>query len=100
MNEYSTQEEIDRGREAGRIINSDLWKEAIEGIDRSLLDKMIEHHGDAKACQEIAMTKVVVDNFVSWFKEIEETGQMAEYQLNQEAEIEKRKQRLRAIPGA
>ncbi len=93
-------EEIARGQRAKEILESDLWIEAMERIDNSLLFKMEEHHSDPKACQEIALTRVIKTHFVSFFAEIRETGKMAVIQLERERELEARKEKLKRVPGA
>lgn len=100
MEEVNLRQESARGQEASNIVKSDLWNEAMDTIKRNLLSKMTEYHSDPKACQEIALTMVVVEKIEEYFKTLAETGQMADYQLNVEAEQEARKRKLQSIPGA
>ena len=69
------------GNQAKQLLQSQMWTQAVERINLNLLEKMGQHHSDPIACQEIALTKKVTDNFVAYFEGIAEDGRVANYEL-------------------
>jgi hypothetical protein len=82
MSEFLEQER-NRGQKAREILDNPIWKEAVSQINQSLLEKMGNHYDDPTACQVIALTKRIHDDYQEYFEAIAESGKLAAYELNQ-----------------
>ena len=82
MSEYLEQERS-RGQKAREILDNPIWKEAVSQINQSLLEKMGRHYDNPQACQVIALTKMIHDDYQAYFESIAESGKLAAYELNQ-----------------
>ncbi|MCP3704617.1 MAG: hypothetical protein GY954_17015 [Alteromonas sp.] len=77
----SLEQESDRGQQARALIESPLWIEATVRLNQNLLDKLARHYDDIEACQLVAITKVIHDNYVSHFETIAEDGILADFEI-------------------
>lgn len=81
MTEYLEQERS-RGQKATELLENPVWKEAVTQINQALLDKMGSHYDDPQACQVIALTKRIHDDYQEYFEAIAESGKLAAFELS------------------
>lgn len=85
------EEEVARGGEARRIVESGLWAEACQRIDESLAAQRrsvplreVEMH------TRLIIAEQVWDQFKSFFKEVADSGRFADLQLQQQRSLKER----------
>jgi deoxyhypusine synthase len=85
-------DEIRRAEEAQRIYNNPLLKEAFEKIEQAMLERMKKVGlGEKQHHTDLVMMVQVVQGVRNHFKEIMETGQMAQIQKETLAQQVKRR---------
>ena len=73
--------EIDRGREALRLMEEPLIKEAFDTIESGLIDSMYRcPMADTATQHELVLTLQLLGKFKGMFQEIMETGKLAQIQ--------------------
>lgn len=73
--------EVERGREAQRIIESEVYKKAMQSLADGYQSQWINSRPDEVAERERAYTKIqILADFVNEVKAVMETGKMAEYE--------------------
>lgn len=79
--------DIERGIEAKEIIESELWKQAEDGVNSWVLENIKEHWQDKEALHQVASFAVAHDKYRSFFEETIDIGVIAEIELsNKQAE--------------
>lgn len=80
--------EVERGREAQRIIESEVYKKAMQALADGYQSQWINSRPDEVAERERAYTKIqILADFVNEVKTVMETGKMAEKQVSVEEHI-------------
>lgn len=70
--------DIEKGREAKRVLESPIWQSANDDLDNWCLNQLQEHAGDADKCQQIAMLQVARAHYWNTLTTIMGNGQLAE----------------------
>jgi len=80
--------EVERGREAQRIIESEVYKKAMQTLADGYQSQWINSRPNDVAERERAYTKIqILADFVNEVKAVLETGQMAEHEIKTEQAI-------------
>lgn len=73
--------EIDRGREAQRLMEEPLIKEAFERIESGVIQSMkLVPMADKETQHQLVLTLQILSNFKGVFQEIMATGKLAQIQ--------------------
>lgn len=87
----SPEEELIRGGDAARLLDSPLWKEMREKIEGTLADgrrtvplREVEMH------TRLIITEQLWAKMLEFFQEIADTGRMAELQIQQQRSLQQR----------
>ena len=76
------QHAVEMAKRAQEIKDNPVWKEMTDEAEQGLIDKLIEAHGDAEACQTVALMAVAIDLFRGRLEEAIEGGEVARHELN------------------
>lgn len=79
-----TQEEINRGEEAARLLNHPLVKEFFDKAQQDLVDSMATSPlGDEKTHNRLVIALQVLNRLERSFQDVINTGKMAKIQVNE-----------------
>jgi len=83
----NNQESLD-GQEAKRIIESEVYKKALQTLSDGYMSQWMNSRPDEVAERERAYTKIqILADFVNEVKTVMETGKMAEHEMKREQVI-------------
>lgn len=87
----SPEEELTRGGEAARLLDSNLWKEMRASIEATLAaNRRSVPLNQTDMHTRLIITEQLWGNILDWFQEVADTGRMAEIQIQQQRTLQQR----------
>lgn len=84
------EKEAMRGEEAKRLLENELYREAFDMLNQSIISKWLAAPiRDREGMHELKLMAKVLQDVESYLAQIVNTGKMAEMQLEQEAKVAK-----------
>lgn len=87
----SPEEELQRGGEAARLLDTQLWKEMRESIEKTLAaQRRAVPLNQTEMHTRLIITEQLWGQIMDWFQQVADTGRMAEIQIQQQRSLMQR----------